>query len=147
LDLEALGEHLPPILAQGKADPPQPPGRFCAQGRPDAHPARAALAHIVSPLHDLPPDLCPACHALKTEELLLYLSRAEPSREVAPQAYLSQQVEVLRAIHDQHMAPPDQRATIEALARAHHMNASALKSVFKAVYGEPIASHMKRHRM
>ena len=84
---------------------------------------------------------------MKTEELLLYLSRAEPPREGAPQAYLSQQVEVIRAIHDQLMAHPDQRATIEALARAHHMNASTLKSVFKAVYGEPIASHMKRHRM
>lgn len=147
LDLEVLGDRLPPVLAQGKADPRQLPGRFCPQGRPAALPARAELDHIFRPLYDLPADLCPAYYALKTEELLLYLSRAEPPREGAPQAYLSQQVEVIRAIHDQLMAHPDQRATIEALARAHHMNASTLKSVFKAVYGEPIASHMKRHRM
>lgn len=147
LDVETLGDHLPPILAQGKADPRQLPGRFCPQGRPAALPARGALDHIFHPLYDLPPDLCPAYYALKTEELLLYLSRAEPPREGAPQAYLSQQVEVIRAIHDQLMAHPDRRVTIEALAREHHMNTSTLKSVFKAVYGQPIAAHMKHHRM
>ena len=54
---------------------------------------------------------------------------------------------MIRAIHDQLMAHPDRRVTIEALAREHHMNTSTLKSVFKAVYGQPIAAHMKHHRM
>ena len=41
----------------------------------------------------------------------------------------------------------DQPQAIEALAREHHMNTSTLKAVFKAVYGQPIAAHMKYHRM
>ena len=67
--------------------------------------------------------------------------------ERASNQYLSQQVEIIRAIHDQLMAHPNQRTTIEALAKEYHLNTSTLKAVFKAVYGQPIASHMKHHRM
>ena len=45
------------------------------------------------------------------------------------------------------MDRPDRRVTIEALAKAYHLNTSTLKTVFKAVYGQPIAAHMKHHRM
>ena len=55
--------------------------------------------------------------------------------------------EALRLPHDQLMAHPNQRTTIEALAKEYHLNTSTLKAVFKAVYGQPIASHMKHHRM
>ncbi|HIY32489.1 MAG TPA: AraC family transcriptional regulator [Candidatus Evtepia faecavium] len=147
LDVETLKAHLPPALALGRVDPGRLLEKFCPQGKPAALPARADLDHIFRPLYDLPADLRPAYYTLKAEELLLYLAQTQPPKEGVPQAYLSQQVEVIRAIHDQLMAHPDRRVTIEALARAHHMNASTLKSVFKAVYGEPIASHMKRHRM
>ena len=62
------------------------------------------MDHIFRPLYDLPADLRPAYYTLKAEELLLYLAQTQPPKEGAPQAYLSQQVEVIRAIHDQLMA-------------------------------------------
>ena len=37
--------------------------------------------------------------------------------------------------------------TIEALSRKYLMNTTTLKRVFKEVYGETIAAHMKKHRM
>ena len=84
---------------------------------------------------------------MKVQELLLYLSQQAPAGERTSNQYLSQQVEIIRAIHDQLMAHPNQRTTIEALAKEYHLNTSTLKAVFKAVYGQPIASHMKQHRM
>lgn len=147
LEPETLAEALPPALAQGAFVPRQLRRTFCPQGRPATLTARAELDHIFLPLYDLPEDLRLPYYTLKVQELLLTLSRLEPPGEKPANQYLSQQVETIRAIHDQLMAHPDQRLTIEALAKEHHINTSTLKAVFKAVYGQPIAAHMKYHRM
>lgn len=146
LDLEALAARLPPVLALGGFDPRALRPTLCPEGKPAAFPPQPALDHIFLPLYDLPPALRLPYYQLKVQELLLFLSRqtapAAPSNQ-----YLAQQVAVVRAVHDQLMAAPHQRRTIEELAREHHMNTSTLKAVFKAVYGQPIAAHMKHHRM
>lgn len=147
LDPEALAAHLPPALAQSGFVPQQLLQAFCPQGRPATLTARAELDHIFLPLYDLPEGLRLSYYTLKVQELLLYLSQLEPPGEKPSNQYLSQQVETIRTIHDQLMAHPSQRITIEALAKEHHMNTSTLKAVFKAVYGQPIAAHMKHHRM
>ena len=41
----------------------------------------------------------------------------------------------------------DQRFTIEELAKRYLINTSSLKSVFKAVYGVPLASYVKEYRI
>ncbi|MFR5795953.1 MAG: helix-turn-helix domain-containing protein [Christensenellales bacterium] len=33
------------------------------------------------------------------------------------------------------------------LSQQYHINTSTLKSLFKTVYGQPLAAHMKEHRM
>lgn len=147
LDPEVLASSLPPALAQGGFVPQRLLQVFCPQGRPATLTARAELDHIFLPLYDLPPTLRLPYYTLKAQELFLYLSRQEAPGEKPSNQYLSQQVETVRAIHDQLMAHPHQRPTIEALAREHHMNTSTLKAIFKAVYGQPIAAHMKHHRM
>lgn len=58
-----------------------------------------------------------------------------------------EQVETARRMHDELLAHPEERITIEELAHKYLMNSTTLKDVFKAVYGESIASHMKEHRM
>ena len=78
---------------------------------------------------------------------MLPLSRMDPPEEKQPTQYLSQQVELIRAIHDQLMDRPDRRVTIQAPAKAYLLNTTSLQSVFKAVYGQPIAAHMKLPRM
>ena len=42
---------------------------------------------------------------------------------------------------------PGQRFTIEELSREYLINTSTLKSVFKAVYGQPIAAYMRSYRI
>ena len=110
-------------------------------------PAQTALDHIFSPLYDLPDVPPPALLHVESAGTAPLSLPAGPAGERASNQYLSQQVEIIRAIHDQLMAHPNQRTTIEALAKEYHLNTSTLKAVFKAVYGQPIASHMKHHRM
>lgn len=57
------------------------------------------------------------------------------------------QEELIRTIHDQLTAHLDQRITIEDLARQYLMNPTTLKTLFKDIYGDSIASHIKEHRM
>ena len=42
---------------------------------------------------------------------------------------------------------PQIRVSFEELSKQYLMNTTTLKSVFKAVYGMPIASYMKEYRM
>ena len=57
------------------------------------------------------------------------------------------QLAVVHAVHDQLLRHMEQRITIEALSRQHHINPTTLKTAFKAVYGTSIAAHIKQHRM
>ena len=50
-------------------------------------------------------------------------------------------------MHDELLQHPEERPTIEELSRRCLMNPTTLKAVFKAVYGDSLASHMKEHRM
>jgi len=61
--------------------------------------------------------------------------------------YFSQQVEVIKEIHKQLTQNIDKRFTIEELSKQYLMNTSSLKTIFKAVYGLPLASYMKEYRI
>ena len=54
---------------------------------------------------------------------------------------------IIRHVHDELTANLSERVTIEELSRKYLMNATTLKRVFKQVYGETIAVHIKKHRM
>ena len=75
------------------------------------------------------------------------LCQAPPVPKEALAKYPPEQVAVAQAVHDQLMDRLDQRVTIEDLARQHLMNPTTLKTLFRAVYGNSIAAHMKEHRM
>ena len=61
--------------------------------------------------------------------------------------YTSEQVETVRRMHDELLQHPEQRPTIEELSHRCLMNPTTLKAVFKAVYGDSLAAHMKEHRL
>lgn len=84
---------------------------------------------------------------VKTLELLLYLGEISVKPEQEFGKYRAEQVEIARAVHDELLRHMDRRATIEELSRKYLMNPTTLKSVFKAVYGDSLAAHMKAHRM
>lgn len=61
--------------------------------------------------------------------------------------FTAEQVEIVRHMHDELLQHPEQRPTIEELSRRCLMNPTTLKAVFKAVYGDSLAAHMKEHRL
>ena len=61
--------------------------------------------------------------------------------------YGASQEEIIRHVHDDLTQNLSERVTIEELARKYLMNTTTLKRVFKQVYGETIAVHIKKHRM
>ena len=61
--------------------------------------------------------------------------------------FTAEQIETVRRMHDELLLHPEQRPTIEELSRRCLMNPTTLKAVFKAVYGDSLAAHMKEHRL
>ena len=57
------------------------------------------------------------------------------------------QVELIHRVHEYLLQHLDEKITIEMLSRQFHMNTTTLKFVFKSVYGNSLASHIKEHRM
>lgn len=62
-------------------------------------------------------------------------------------AYLEDQVETIKKVHEYLIQNLSKRITIEELAKQFAMNPTTLKTVFKDVYGTAIAAHIKEHRM
>ena len=61
--------------------------------------------------------------------------------------YSAFQIETAHRVHEFLTQNLDRRCTIEELSKAFLMNPSTLKEIFKAVYGDSIAAHIKNHRM
>ncbi len=59
----------------------------------------------------------------------------------------SEQVMLIKEIHNRLINNLDKRFTIEELSKLYLINTSSLKSLFKSVYGLPIAAYMKEYRM
>lgn len=89
--------------------------------------------------------------AADTEQIRLLHEIVEQVMEIAcPEKtidYQSSQAEIIRHVHDDLTRNLSERVTIEQLSRKYLMNTTTLKRVFKQVYGETIATHIKKHRM
>lgn len=147
VDLEQLTRQPPQILEEAGIDGRQFYSRLLSNGRPVAMSSSDKIDHIFSELYDLPENIRIPYYKLKVQELLLFLSMTERSREKVLDHHLAQQTEAIREIHQLLTQNLDRRYTIEELSKMYLMNTSSLKSVFKSVYGLPIASYMKNYRL
>lgn len=123
--------------------------RFCPEQKPGCIAACEGLDRLFSPLYEVPSHLLIPYCKLKTMELLLYLSSAQPCASnggECARAYSAQQTATIRQIHDLLVNNLQQRFTIDELSRRYLVNTSFLKAAFKTVYGQPIASYMKEYR-
>ena len=147
LDTAVLARSLPEDLRLAGADPAGLAEKFCPGGGVTALPAGERISRIFDVLYGLPEAMRPAYCRLKVQELLLFLVQVDPAKEKSLNRVLSQQVEVVKEIHRELTARLDRRPTIEELSRRYLMNTTALKTTFKAVYGQPIAAYMKGCRV
>ena len=67
--------------------------------------------------------------------------------ELSAGDYPAEQMETIRRVHDLLTEDLSSRITIDELSRRFHMNPSSMKALFKAVYGQSIAAHIREHRM
>ena len=145
IDLEQLPYICPEILQEAGIQADNLYGRFCAE-RPSAILACSELAHIFAPLFSADHSLRLPLLKLKVLELLIYLNGFEPNQKGVSQ-HVSQQTELIKEIHRYLVEHLNHRFTIEELSKRYLINTSALKEVFKAVYGFPIAAYMKEYRV
>ena len=61
--------------------------------------------------------------------------------------YPADQLEVIRSVHHYLTEDVSRRVTIEELSHRFAMNPSTLKTLFRVVYGDSIAAHVRAHRM
>ena len=118
--------------------------RYCK--KPSAIPSCSDLEHIFAPLFSAPVSVRISLLKLKVLEILIYLSNMKSEHKELTQ-YFSQQTELIKEIHKQLTEQLDQRFTIAELSKQYLINTSTLKEIFKAVYGQPIATYMKEFRV
>ena len=145
LDWDQLSCHCPQTLLDAGLNPAELRYLFCTE-QPGILPACSELSEIFAPLYRVQSSLRLPYLKLKVQELLLYLSQDSGHRKTASPSF-SLQTELIREIHTLLTQHLDQRFTIEELSRRYAINTSTLKSVFKAVYGLPIATYMKEYRI
>ena len=146
-DLKKLSSEPTDILKEAGFDAEKLYNKFCAGQKPLGIPSGSQTEAIFSPLYDLPDDLKMPYYRLKAQEILLYLIRFEPSSETGLTQYVSRQTELIKEIRDFLTDNVEKRFTIDEISKKFLINTSTLKSVFKAVYGTPIASYMKEYRL
>lgn len=146
-DLDILKNALPSPLNEAELPEGLLFHKFCTSQEIFSFPTNKRVEHIFSELYHLPQEMKFPYLKLKCQELLLFLYMEDPSQGKAADPYYSDQVEIVRSIHNLLTQNLTQRFTIEELSKKYLINSSALKSIFKSVYGLPIASYMKEYRI
>ncbi len=147
VDLQQLETHCPALLQEAGLDPKLLFQKFCATEKPLGIRSNPAIDGIFSPLYHLPESLRLPYYKLKAQEALLHLLQLEPNPKQELTPYGSQQTQLIQEIRNFLVQHLDQRFTIETLSKTYHINTSSLKTIFKGVYGMPIASYVKEYRM
>ena len=146
VDVARLDANLPDFMREAGVFGAQILARFCGENGFSVLSSAEQVGALLDPLYTLPERLLIPYAKLKFQELMLLLSVMD-APPVTQSAYQAEQIALIRRIHDQMMSDMSQRCTIEMLSQQYHINTSTLKSLFKTVYGQPLAAHMKEHRM
>lgn len=147
IDMSIINEHLPEIVCDANISFPAICDKFCPQNSFSILTGNENTASIFEGFLIDEDRYRPAYFSIKTLELILYLMRTEKAADIQRSQYQSEQVEIIKNIHDYLIENMDQRITIDSLANKFLLNTTTIKTVFKAVYGDSIASHTREHRM
>lgn len=147
IDRKSLAENPPQALANAGITGEGLLKKYCPAGRCAVFAAEKNVEQIFETFFTAPPEIRLTSRRIKLLELLLVLSSTNGGREKNLTEYRSEQVELIRQIHDQLTGNLERRYSIDALSRQYLMNPTTLKQMFKTVYGTSIAAHIREHRM
>ncbi len=146
IDLKATAAN-PPELLKGTDIFNTLQKKFCQNDAVSFFAGNEHTEGIFSGFYHQTEDLKLSYQKVKTLELLLYLYKSEFSQQNQLNSYQSEQIEIIREIHNRLIQKINERVTIEELSKEYLINPTTLKTAFKSVYGTSIAAHIKEHRM
>lgn len=147
INLKAVAENPPEILSESGIDILEFKDTFCTNGNCFIMRTKDDIEHIFSELYSVPDCLQKPYFKLKVQELLLFLSMIDVSKEQQREQYTAPQVEIVKKIHRKLISDLQERPTIEELSKEFLINTTTLKNTFKGIYGQPIGSYMKEYRI
>ncbi len=147
IDLQEVSDNPPELLNGSNLFETILPKIFRENDAPVFLAGNEQTENIFSAFFNQPEELKLPYQKIKTIELLLYLGKTEPASSQQLSEYKTEQICVVREIHDQLTRHMEQRVTIEELSRKYLINPTTLKTAFKSIYGTSIAAHIKEHRM
>ena len=106
------------------------------------------VEHIFSELYQVPRNMKSDYYKLKALELLLYLDALQVlnAKEERPYFYKGQ-VEKIKAVQELITSDLKRHYTTEELSKRFSVSPTALKNVFKEIYGDSLYSYLRRIRM
>ncbi|MDE5802031.1 MAG: AraC family transcriptional regulator [Lachnospiraceae bacterium] len=147
IDLQEASANPPELLKDNNIFETVFPEKFCRNDTPVFLAGNEQTESIFSAFYNQPEALKLSYRKIKVLELFLYLAKIALTPPSQLTSYQSEQVDVIRKIHDQLLLHMEQRITIEELSKQYLINPTTLKNAFKSVYGTSIAAHIKEHRM
>ena len=147
IDLQEVSDYPPELLKGSNIFETILPEKFCRNDSPVFLAGNEQTESIFSAFFNQPEELKLSYQKIKTMELLLYLGKTELTSSQRLSEYKTEQIRIIREIHDQLTQHMEQRITIEELSRKYLINPTTLKNAFKSIYGTSIAAHIKEHRM
>lgn len=107
-----------------------------------------SIEHIFSELYNVPAKIRMDYFKIKVMELLVFLRALELSEHKDERPYFySSQIEKIKAVHKLVTENPAENYTTEVLAKQFDLSVAALKTGFKGVYGSPIYTYIRTHKM
>lgn len=122
--------------------------KYCNDKHPFVIPNEAGVMHIFSEMYQLPERFKRYYLEVKILELLLYLDRMEVENKKEERPYFYKfQVEKVKAIHRLLTENISRHYTLQELSAMFELPLTAMKSCFKAVYGDSVFAYMRKYRM
>lgn len=147
VDLRTLTDDPPELLAGSGITGELLRDKFCSGGSVSSFAGNEQTERLFGAFYERHGALELTYLRLKALELLLFLAELSPESQSRLTEYQAAQIEVIRRVHDHLAEHLSERFTIEELAHRYLMNPTTLKTLFKSVYGNSIAAHIKEHRM
>ena len=122
--------------------------KFCGQEGIYILRKHPSIEHIFSELYNVPVKVRMDYFKIKVMELLVFLRALELSehKDERP-CFYSSQIEKIKAVHKLVTENLAENYTTEKLAKQFDLSVATLKTGFKGVYGSPIYTYIRTHKM
>lgn len=148
LDLEAAPKCASCLLDDVEVDLPLLFQRLLPGGAPFILRVTPQLEHVFSELYDVPPSLQQGYYKVKTLELLLFLSRLDPSMSEAKQHICSKgEAALVKQVFAYIAERRSARIPAEELARELHVSPGQLRRSMGKMYGKPLYQCIRSYKM